>query len=209
MGTIMKFAFDLSQSELVELVDEIQRRMFLVDDVWHLDKPLDGSDIVQDLTTLLQRFGLTPPDNLIPSKSHDHADRIAAARNQISRKVRVDATDFQSADDGNTTTYGGTVHIGDRGGVDIEIKCHGTDRDSVTCFDDVTMAVLEALGLPPKPESLQPDLPAQAWPTLDYDAVEEAIRDNMTSQLEFDVWLSGRQIWVGGEGRSASAICSI
>lgn len=57
--------------------------------------------------------------------------------------VLVDASNFQSADDGDTTHYGGFVAVNER-----PIVCQGTDRDSYTVFDFIAKTIADLLGVP-------------------------------------------------------------
>jgi len=59
-------------------------------------------------------------------------------------QVKVDATDFEQADDGYTTHYGGEIRISNDTNVDIVIKCSGSDRGDDPYWT-VTEAVLNAL----------------------------------------------------------------
>lgn len=67
------------------------------------------------------------------------------------RWVEVDPFDFESADDGNTTHYGGEIRISSASvitnttNVDIIINCEGDDRSDDECYWPTTEAVLDAL----------------------------------------------------------------
>jgi hypothetical protein len=70
----MKWAKDLTHDELVQLVDRVQRELFLevVEDVenvenvetrvesWNFSKMHDYHDLLQHLADLLEEFGLAP-----------------------------------------------------------------------------------------------------------------------------------------------------
>ena len=59
--------------------------------------------------------------------------------------VKVDPTDFEQADDGETTHYGGEIRITNDTHVDIVIKCSGDDRGDDHCYWPTTEGILDAL----------------------------------------------------------------
>ncbi len=61
-------------------------------------------------------------------------------------EIKVNADNFQTADDGNTTHYGGTVLI-TCGDATETVQCHGTDRDSYNIFDEITDKLTDMLGI--------------------------------------------------------------
>lgn len=64
--------------------------------------------------------------------------------------VKIDAAGFQSADNlsNDTTYYCGQVVVGSE-----VVLCHGTDRDSVNCYDDILAAACRQLGVAVPDES--------------------------------------------------------
>jgi len=100
----------------------------------------------------------------------------------MSKRVTVDATNFQAADDETTATtnYGGSIHVGNKTDVDIQIMCHGNDRGDDECFWPTTAAVLHALGL--VSHDIEPD--PDGWEEFD-----EAMRHRIYCQDTFDVYV--------------------
>jgi hypothetical protein len=61
----MRTADQLSQGELLGIVQAMQRRLYLDRDdqgaeFWNPDKPWNGSDVCQDLASILDQYGLVP-----------------------------------------------------------------------------------------------------------------------------------------------------
>lgn len=61
-------------------------------------------------------------------------------------QITIDSTAFQSMDDGDTAYYCGVINVVARDGRGKTVHCHGTDRDSVNCYDDVLAAALNLCG---------------------------------------------------------------
>lgn len=59
--------------------------------------------------------------------------------------VEVDPFDFEQADDGDTTHYGGEIRVTNDTNVDIVIQCSGDDRGDDYCYWPTTKAILDAL----------------------------------------------------------------
>ena len=78
----------------------------------------------------------------------DLVNRQAVRALRHLRVVKVDCTNFQAADDeqdsmGGTTYYGGSIHISNKGGVDIDIRCHGNDRGEDHCYWPTMTAIAD------------------------------------------------------------------
>lgn len=87
------------------------------------------------------------------------------------RSVKVDCENFQAADDemcpmGGTTHYGGSIHISDKGGVDIDIRCHGDDRSDDHCYWPTMMAIGDVFGV-----------------LIDGEEEQEPLTDELTRQI--------------------------
>lgn len=64
----MKHAYDLTPTDLLRLVDELQHVAFDDFDSWNPDK--DQSDLGRDVARILDNFGLTPAEKVPITKSY-------------------------------------------------------------------------------------------------------------------------------------------
>jgi len=114
------------------------------------------------------------------------------------RWVKVDPSDFESAQFEDKTTYGGEIRISNKTNVDIVIKCHGDDCGDDECYWPTTEAVLGALFAGDVP-GLQDPQPVDADGGLDYSPNWEGFHDNLCQTLDslgspFHVFLRDNQV---------------
>jgi len=86
--------------------------------------------------------------------------------------VTINASDFQSADDGDTTHYGGTVTVS-KDDETRTIQCWGTDRGSHNCYDEVLEVAYELAGVKYDIDD-------------NFDTVEFMVRIDSNSTFQFD-----------------------